>query len=205
MKKGADGAPVHPISEDRIGVYIDTRQLVIATATGFHTIDLQFNTGLEDEIATLTSGLNSIRFSRSANTSDVSGETVEGLIGMPVDTHIKEDTGYRRMRERLAEAYRVSAERRRHHAYRVANEVLSYGSDITVNDYAFRAAGMRISGKRRKAGRSIQSNAPAKILEIIDKKLLAAGKSPMKRVRISVDHSIDDFRQHYAEILRDTS
>lgn len=194
VKRDSEGQPLHAISDARIGIYIDTRALVVASSDGYHTIDLTYDSGLDDEILRLNLYMKRSRYISNPGNFDEKGN----MIAASPEWHYS--SSYKKARTRAAELSRIAAERRRIRTCAIANEVLTYGSHITVNDYSFKAAGRR-EGDMRKAGHTIERNAPAGILETIDRKLVASGREPMKRVRIEVDHDIPEFRKHYARQL----
>ena len=194
VKRDADGNRLHPVCDGAIGVYIDTRALVIATPEETHTIDLTFDTGLDEQIAEVTRYME-----RSRRRSNPANYEADGSVRRVSESlNWVYSKNYMKAKDRLADLKRIAAEKRRAHAYTIANEVLSYGSRITVNDYSYK-------GARAKAGRSIEHNTPAQILTIIDRKLAAEGLPPMTRKKLRVDHSLPDFRERCARELLENS
>ena len=185
VKHAADGSLLHPIKDASIGIYIDASTLTIATSEDeIHTIDISSEDPKTIERSRRISELKSY-MAHSRNISHT------------------ETNNYIRAREQLSDLYRIEAEQRKIRAYSIANEVLSYGSDICVNDYQF-AYVQSHSGYSRnpdRGSKKIRDNAPAQILRILDNKLVAAGKEPVKRVKIRIDRTIPDYREQAAKRL----
>ncbi len=207
-KKDVEGHILHEVNTGAIGIYIDTRYLVIANAKCIHTIDLNFDTEYSLEIEQI------LRYmERSSRISNPDNFTENGNLRKTDNEEEltwKYSKRYAKARKRLNNLKRIEAERRKIRSYTIANEVLSHGSDIVINDYSFKGAEMRIydesSGRyKKKAGSVIAANVPAQILTIIDKKLIASGHNKMIRKHITVDFTIPDYRAYYARYLLDST
>lgn len=236
VKRDADGSILHPIGDGTVGIYIDTRALTVAYfdadpeahsdsddsssegVISYKKYDLDFNTGCDEEITRLNHYMMRSRRRSNPEYFDSEGNIKPEYTDTNRKLSWQYSHSYIKARDRVADLKRIKGERTRIRSGAIANEILSYGSRITVNDYSFRGAVRRgrsgghpgrqsdvmpetPSRELRKAGRVIEHNAPAQILELIDKKLAARGLDPMKRVHLEVDHSIPDFREHYARQL----
>jgi hypothetical protein len=121
---------------------------------------------------------------------------------------------YRDARNKKANLQRIETEQRSIQRHILANEILSYGDRVVVNDYPFQWAAMRKqfeegdevteSGrpkKKRKKGSEIGHNAPAILVTLMDAKLKAAGYQGVEKVKLKdMDYSAG-YRQYYAAKL----
>ena len=81
-----------------------------------------------------------------------------------------------------------------------------------MNKFDFKQAQRRKSGNPTKAdgspaskamaGETIKNNAPSMLVTILNRKLVSAGFSEVKRVKLEVDRNIKDYRSRYAKELQ---
>lgn len=213
VKKNDNGENLHSISQGDVGIHIDTRYITIASKDGIKTIDLSYNYDIEDKIASLQVYIdNSRRISNPENYND-DGTIKKGRMrnGQRITLKWTYSNGYKKAVNEIANLKRKAAESRKIRANIIANDILSIGSHIVVNDFSFRDAKRKkkkvdysISGKqltKKHDRKAIEQNAPAQILNIIDRKLVSAGLDTIKRKNIEIDKSKDDYREYYAKEL----
>ncbi len=98
---------------------------------------------------------------------------------------------YKKLRQKRKELYRKVAVRRKMSHEKIANDILSLGSDIRVETMRFQSLQKRAknttrnhtNGKinqKKRFGKSIANRAPAMLLTIIDRKLNYEGRSIKK-------------------------
>ena len=213
VKKNAAGEPIHPINEGALGIYIDTRYITIANKEGIRTIDLRHNDEMEDKITSLQVYADKSRRISNPENYNEDGTIKHGLVknGQHVALIWNNSNGYKKAVNEIANLKRKAAENRKIRSNIIANEILSLGNHIVVNDFSFREAQMRkitdeysTSGRRlpkKRNGKEIEQNAPGQILAILDKKLVSAGFEMINRKKIEIDKTMEDYRQYYAKKL----
>ena len=210
------GEQVHKIGTDKIGVYIDTRTITISNKDKVFTKDISFgNDDIEAKVTALQQYMEHSRRATNPDNFNADGTIKKGLWkdGQRVRLTWKFSNGYKKAKDELANILRVKAEQRKLRNTILANEVLSYGSEIIVNDYPFQAAAMRkkkdeltekgTPASKAKAGKVIGENAPADIVLMIDTKLKGAGYQGVQKEKLSsIDYQKDKYREFYANEMR---
>lgn len=212
---GNSGEIKNIIGKGRVGVYIDTESICIAYKDGVIYRDLsEAIPDYSNEIAEQQIIMCEAR--RRANPENYNSDgTIKN--GIMVDGKRQRLTwirtrAYKDARNRMANLQRVEAERRTIQRHILANEILSYGDHIVVNDYPFQWASMRKkfeegdelteSGrpkKKRKKGAEIGHNAPATLVMFLDQKLKSAGYQGVEKVKLKdMDYSAG-YRKYYAK------
>lgn len=217
IKYDKDGNEKHKIGKGRVGVYIDTTSVTICTKDGIIHKDLSDKIpDFSEEIAEEQRIMDEA--SRRANPDNYNEDgTIKN--GIMVDGKRRKLTwirtnAYKNARNRKANLQRIETEQRRLQRNILANEILSFGDEIIVNDYNFQAAAMRRkfeegderteSGrykKKKKAGATIGKNAPAMLVTIIDNKLKAAGYDGVEKKKLSDMDFSEGYRQYYARMM----
>ncbi len=218
IKRDADGNEIHPIGDKKLGIYIDTVSVTVTDGENTVTIDLRFENDREEEIGDLYRYMDTSKRISNAENFNEDGTIKKGLIeqGRKIPLKWNYSHGYINARNQLANIKRIHAEQRRIRANIIANSVLEMGSDIRINDYNFQIAAHRRKLKederltkdgknkrKKKGGKNIIENAPATIVNLLDTKLKARGYDGVKKYKISVDNTMDDYRSFYAKQLLD--
>ena len=222
IKYDAHGKELHPVGDAKIGIYIDTTSITIATKKGFSVIDIRIRNDIEEKIAGINRYLDKSRRANNPDNFNEDGTIKKGNIveGKRVRLTWKNSNSYNKARNKKANLQRVQSEQRKIRANKIANEIMAMGSDIIINDYPFQAAAMRKKfeeghekdekgrhKKRSKAGKAIGENAPAMIVSILDTKLKGRGYAGVTKKKLTnVDYSKEEYRKFYAsELLRELS
>ncbi|MCR5670677.1 MAG: hypothetical protein K6G10_06695 [Butyrivibrio sp.] len=222
VKYDKKGKELHPVGNEKLGIYIDTTTLTIATKESIKTIDITMDNKIEEEIAEINRYLDSSRRATNPENFNEDGTIKKGIIkdGQRLPLKWVYSNGYKKARDKKANLQRVQAEQRKLRANKLANEIMAMGSDIIINDYPFQAAAMRKKfkegeekddkgrfKKKAKAGKAIGENAPAMIVTILDNKLKARGYQGVTKKKLeNVDYQKDGYRKFYAsEMLREIS
>lgn len=205
------------IGTGKVGVYIDTTSVTICTKDGLFSKDLSDAIpDFQDKIAEQQRIMDEA--SRRTNPDNYNEDgTIKN--GVMVDGKRRRLTwirtrAYKEARDKKANLQRIESEQRSIKRHILANEILSYGDHIVVNDYPFQWAAMRKqyeegdevteSGrpkKKRKKGSEIGHNAPAILVTLMDAKLKAAGYQGVEKVKLKdMDYSAG-YRQYYATKL----
>ena len=133
VKRDVDGSLVHPISDGKMGIFVDINSLTIVSADQCRTIDLSFDNVYAKEIKEISEYLN-----RSRRINNPENFTVNGRIKTSEDGYVwNYSHKYHKAMDRMAELKRKAAEQRRIRSFSIANEVLSIGSNICVNEYLY--------------------------------------------------------------------
>ena len=202
------------IGSGRVGVYIDTTSVCICTKDGLIYKDLSEEIpDFQDEIADQQRVMDEA--SRRANPCNYNedGTIKHGIMENGKRRRLTwvRTKAYRDARNKKANLQRVETEQRSIQRHILANEILSYGDHIVVNDYPFQWAAMRKkfeegeepteSGrpkKKRKKGDEIGHNAPATLVMLMDQKLKVAGYQGVEKIKLKdIDYSAG-YRQYYA-------
>ncbi len=214
-----DGTPVNMINEGKIGVYIDTTSITIAKDDG--TIkEFDLNDGIisyQDEIAEYQRHMAASRMAMNPDNFNEDGTIKNGVMedGKRHKLIWSYSNAYKHSRSEVANLRRKEKETRKNERYCVANKILEYGSDITINDYPFQVAAMRkklAEGedkdekgrpiKKKKAGDAIGKLAPAEVVRILDQKLDAANLNKVNKVKLkNINKEMEDYRKFYAKEL----
>lgn len=177
-----DGIPPHrEIAPGKVGIDIGTSTIAIASSNG--VLFKELGEGIykiDDEIKRLT---RIVEHKRRLNNPDNFNE--DGTIRKNTKNFKKvwhNSKAYLRARAQLHDMYQNRARRLEESHNRLANEILTYGSDIYVEGMEFkglqkRAKKTEISEKtgkykrKKRFGKTLKDHAPSKALSIIDRKL----------------------------------
>lgn len=213
IKYNEDGERLHDIGTGRVGIYIDTKYVVVTTAEGTKTLDISFHKDVSEEVSDLQNLMENARRAVNPDNYNENGTIKKGIFkdGQRHPLHWNYSKAYMRYKAQLSDIHRKQAEQRKIRANVIANEILSLGNDIVVNDYPFQAAAMRkkedkmkangTPASKKKAGKRIGENAPATIVSIIDQKLKSNGYDGITKKKLKVDQSITDYREFYSAKL----
>lgn len=216
MKLNGNGERKHPIGNKKVGLFIDTVSLTIATDTECQTIrldELHDYKRHEEQIAELQRYMDkSKRISNPENFNE-DGTIKNGIVkdGVRNKLHWTYSKGYKAARDKKANIQRVDAENRKLDYEILANLIMAFGPDIIVNKVDFKKIQRRKSGEPKKkdgspsskamAGETIRDNAPAMLIEILNRKLISAGYEGVTKVKLDVDKTMKGYRTYYAKEL----
>lgn len=205
------------IGSGKVGVYIDTSSVTICTKDGIISKDLTDSIpDFSEQIAEQQRIMDEA--SRRANPDNYNedGTIKHGIMvdGKRRKLNWVRTKAYKDARNKKANLQRVETEQRSIARHILANEILSYGDQIVVNDYPFQYAAMRRkfeegeelteSGrpkKKKKKGAEIGHNTPATLVMLMDQKLKSAGYQGVEKVKLKdMDYSAG-YRQYYAKML----
>lgn len=214
IKYNKDGKELHPVGKEKMGIYIDTRTLTIATKDSITTTDISFPNIIEEEIADIQRYLDSSRRATNPDNYNEDGTIKKGIVkdGQRLPLKWVYSNSYKKSRNKLANLQRVLAEQRKIRANKIANNIIAIGSEVIINDYPFQQAAMRKQfpegeekdengcfKKKAKAGKIIGENAPAMIVTILDNKLKGRGYQGVTKKKLKdVDYLKDGYRKFYA-------
>lgn len=217
IKYNKDGEELHPVGNKKLGVYIDTTSITITDDKSTKHIDISFKSDIEDKKAELQRYMDASRRANNPDNFNEDGTIKKGIIKDGKRTRLiwNNSKGYLKAKDELANLLRVQAEQRKLRANKIANEIMSLGADICINDYPFQAAAMRKKfpegeeldekgkpKKKKKAGKKIGENAPFMIVTILDNKLKGRGYAGVKKVKLKdVDYQMSDYRSYYSNVL----
>lgn len=216
IKIDKNGGKKHLIGDKKVGLYIDTVSITIATDTDCKTIrfnELHNYEKNKEKIADINRYLDTSRRISNPENFNEDGTIKKGIMkdGVRQKLAWTNSKGYYKAKDKKADIQRVDAENRKIDHEILANLIISFGHDITVNKVDFKKLQTRKKGNPVKkdgspaskamAGETIGDNAPAMLLSILDRKLLSAGYTGITKETIEVDKTIKDYRAHYAKEL----
>ncbi len=213
IKYKTDSSRLHDIGEGRVGLYIDTKYVVVTTAEETKTLDISFQNDVSEEISELQNLMENSRRAKNPDNYNEDGTIKKGIFkdGQRRPLYWIYSNTYMKYKAQLSDIYRKQAKQRKIRANIIANEILSLGNDIIVNDYPFQAAAMRkkedklkadgTPASKARAGKRIGENAPAMIVSIIDQKLKSNGYDGVTKKKIKVDHNLAEYRKFYSSEL----
>lgn len=208
-----DGNLKNPVGHGKVGMYIDTTSVTLALPNGdVQYISLKSDGKTAAKIAELQRYMEASRRAMNPDNYNEDGTIKKGIWedGRIRRLHWVESNGYKCAKQKLRNLYRVESENRTLVRQVLANQILSYGDEIVVNDYAFQSAAMRkkvkneATGeveKHKKAGKAIGENAPATLVMLIESKLKAKAGNGITRVKLDVDFEKEKYREFYAKEL----
>lgn len=178
-KLDRQGVEKHPIGQGKVGVYIDSGSVTIATQTETRTFPL--NTGNEDlekEKAELMRFLEASRRASNPENFYPSGaiRRRSRQQGKKAARTWNYSNHYKAARAKLADLYRVEAENRRLERTRIANEILGYGNEFTIN-------------------------APGLLTQLLKQKAEDGGKGSVRVVSLEETDKTGDYRERFARKL----
>ena len=206
VKKHKNGKPIHKIKEAPLGIYIDTRYVTVAHKNGVKTFDLSTDDSTECEIVRLRAYIHASTVVSNPENYNPDGTLVKSPVknGQKLPLEWNYSNGCKKAFDRIADLNRKAAENRKIRANIIANEILSMGNSIVVNDFTFKEPGKKqtaLTGTPASIRKSIGQNAPAQILTILDRKLTSAGFDTIKQVEIKVNTSKENYREDSAKDL----
>ena len=178
----------HPIGKGDVGIDIGTSTIAYAATNDVKILELaDMVQSIEDKKRRL---LRKMDRSRRATNPDNFKE--DGTIKKQGNKKVSWvfSNHYKKNREQLKELYRKQADVRKYQHECLANEIVSLGDTIYVEQMSFQGLAKRAKktetndkGKfkqKKRFGKTIANRAPAMLLEIIDRKLAYEGKSLVK-------------------------
>lgn len=217
VKLTKNGERKHPIGNKKVGVFIDTVSVTIATDSECATVrldELHDYSAHEQQIAEINRYLDTSRRISNPNNYNPDGTVKQGIMKDGVRQKLKwvYSKGYKKARDKKANIQRVDAENRRLDHEILANMIMAFGSDITINKFDFKKAQERKKGEpkktdgspasKAKAGEKIRDNAPATLIMVLNRKLISAGyKGVEKKELKDVNTTMKGYREHYAKML----
>jgi hypothetical protein len=209
-KYDKDGNEKNPINKGKVGMYIDTSH-VVYTADGENFTDISLEDTDTDiyydtKIKALQQYLDNSRRAMNPDNFNEDGTCKKGIYvdGKRYRLKWNFSNGYKKAVAELKDLHRVQAENRKLERINIANEILSHGNMIMVNDYPFQAAAMRKketeneNDKKKKAGYSVGHNAPATLVMLLDTKLSSANFAGVEKTKIKDLQKDDGYRERYA-------
>jgi len=193
VKYTVSGEEKHPIGTGRIGLFVTTSNVTVASEKGIRKYSL--SDGVADHSERIDELLRYMENSRRAMNSDNYNEDGTIKKGIMVEGERrplkwKYSKGYYKAKDELSELYRLEKIHRELHHHKLANDILSLGNDIRTNDYSFAYAARRSEkdemkkdgtpASKKRGGKNINKNAPAFLIEIIAKKLKYMDKEIVK-------------------------
>jgi hypothetical protein len=209
-KYDKDGNEKNPINKGKVGMYIDTSHVVYTTDgetfTDISLEDTDNDIYYDTKIKELQQYLDNSRRAMNPDNFNEDGTIKKGVVvdGKRYRLKWTFSNGYRKAVAKLKDLHRVQAENRKLERIRIANEILSHGNNIMVNDYPFQLSAMRKketekeNDKKKKAGYSVGHNAPAMLVTLIDTKLASAGYVGVEKTKIKDLEKEDGYRERYA-------
>jgi hypothetical protein len=206
-----DGVIKNPINEGKVGIYVDTSQVVYTTdGKTFTTIsleDTEKDIYYDTKIAEIQRYLDNSRRATNPENYNSDGTIKKGNMqdGKRYKLRWNLSKGYYKALAELKDLYRVQSENRKLERIVIANEILSHGNCIAVNDYPFQWAAMRKketkseNERKKKAGYAVGHNAPAMLVTLIDAKLTSAGNCGVTKIKISDIDKSDGYRKFYTK------
>jgi hypothetical protein len=211
LRYDKEGNVKNPIADGKVGIYIDTTHVVYTTDgknfTDINLEDKDADAYYDARIKELQQYLDNSRRATNPENFNADGTCKKGIWidGERYRLKWKFSNGYYKGVAELKDLYRVQAENRKLERINIANEILSHGSDIMVNDYPFQAAAMRKketkkeNESKKKAGYAIGHNAPAMLVTLMDTKLKSAGYAGVCRRKIKDLEKAAGYRERYAK------
>lgn len=210
-KRDKDGNEKNPINDGKVGIYIDTSH-VVYTTDGENFTDVSLEDADTDiyydaKIKKLQQYLESSRRATNPENFNEDGTIKKGVYAEGKRHRLRWtfSNGYIKAKAEKKDLERVQAENRKLRRIEIANEILSHGNHVMVNDYPFQVAAMRKketeneNDKKKKAGYSVGHNAPGTLIMLIDQKLASAGYTGVEKVKIKDLEKSDSYRERYAK------
>ena len=210
------GEVLHPIKNGKLGIYIDSRYVVVCDEMkNCHTYDLLgFSQLHENEIVELSRYMDrSMRINNPENFNS-DGTIKKGIIknGKRRRLYWKNSRKYYLAKDKVADLYRKDSETRKIQRNMLANTILTMGDDIVVNDFPFELAKQRkkkdeltkkgTSKSKKKAGAIIQKTAPSALVTTMEAKLAAKENSKISKVKLeNINKKEKNYRENCARLL----
>lgn len=197
----------HPIKDGKVGVYITTKNVTVATPE--RIINYSLSEGCpnySDRITELQRYMdNSRRASNPENFND-DGTIKKGIMVNGERQRLKWtfSNRYKKAKDEVAELKRLEKVHRELHHQKLANEILALGNDLRINEYSFKMA-MKRSEKdelkengtpasKKRGGKNIGENAPSMLISMIERKLANVEDAVVTKYRISDEPGYEESR-----------
>ena len=214
IKYATNGTLKHPIGSGAVGLYITTTTLTVASEQGIQVYKLS-EANKKAEIEELQRFMDRSRRATNPDNYNSDGTIKNGRIvngqRLPLEWNLSKQ--YLKARDQVAELNRKDRVQRQLHHQKLANTILELGNDIRVNDFAFARVAMRSKddvlkangtpASKKRGGKNINENAPAMLLQMIERKLQNIDGSLMKINLYEIEgfSSTKDANEAWAEYL----
>ena len=150
------GNDKHVRGKGKVGVYIDTRTVTVAAADGEIIKTYKLNEGIdhfEQEKIRLAQYMSHSRLLNNPDNFDEDGTIKKGVVVDGIRRRLKwhNSNKYYKAKDAKKDLFRVERETRRLERIRIANEILSLGNDIYINEFPFADAAKRKTEDKLKA------------------------------------------------------
>ena len=209
-----DGEVRHPIGTQKLGIYIDTHSITVAWGQPYITTthhDIYELTPYDEEIKELQRYMSHSSMLNNPENYDENGAIKKGrhVDGKTLKLSWHNSKGYVKARNRKANLQRKRREHRKNRTEVLANWIISFGHDITINDFPFQYRAMLrtedkdgTDAQKRHAGSNIGEAAPAAIVAAVDRKIKSRGYAGIKKVQLSeIDMSNPKYKDDLAKAL----
>ncbi len=206
LKYDKDGNLKHSIKDDKIAVVINSSKIAVATSDDVYEIFLEKNfESYNARIAEINQYLDKSRRISNPENYNEDGTCKKKAHGEPKNIWTN-SVGYKKAQAEKSNLQRIMKEQRKIQNNIIANEILSMGSTIYINDYKAAECAKRKEetpmtkkgtyASKAKAGKRIGENAPGQLMTLIDNKLEAAGYDKMHRVKYDKEeHTKKDIKE----------
>lgn len=185
------GEPVvkhRSIGEGRVGIDIGTQSIAIVSAKQAHLWELADRVNMNhDRMLRLQRKMDASR--RSTNPDNYNKD---GTVRKGIKLRWTQSARYRKLAGQVRELQRKNADIRKYQHIRLANYILSLGSEIYVEDMNYRAMQRRARKteknkngrfkRKKRFGKSLANKAPSMFLTILDGKLQRTTGNGLRRV-----------------------
>jgi hypothetical protein len=205
-----DGNEKNPINEGKVGMYIDTSHVVYTTDgetfTDISLEDTDTDIYYDTKMKELQQYLDNSKRATNPENFNEDGTIKKGIYVEGKRHKLKwtYSNGHKKAVAKLRDLHRVRAENRKLERIKIANEILSHGNRVAVNDYPFQKVAMRKketeneNDKKKQGGYSIGHNAPAMLVSLIDMRLKTAGYNGVKKKKLKNIEKSEGYRERYA-------
>ena len=214
------GNDKHVRGKGKVGVYIDTRTVTVAAADGEIIKTYKLNEGIdhfEQEKIRLNQYMSHSRLLNNPDNFDEDGTIKKGVVVDGIRRRLKwhNSNKYYKAKDAKKDLFRVERETRRLERIRIANEILSLGNDIYINEFPFADAAKRKTedklkadgtpASKAKAGKAIGENAPGVLVTLLRNKIESTGEGRVTELAIEAPKERrKGYREEYAlTFLRD--
>lgn len=196
----------HPVGNGKIGIYVTTKFVTVATDD--RIVTYQLSEGVPDyseKLAELNQFMDRSRRATNPDNFNEDGTIKKGIIveGQRKPLKWNYSKSYNRAKGEYAELKRLERVKRELHHRKLTNEILSFGDELHINDYSFAFAARRSDGEefdengkqksKKRAGKNIGENAPAMLISMLEKNVIAAGGS-IKKYNLSEETDYETTR-----------
>lgn len=197
----------HPVRDGKVGVYITTKNVTVATKD--RIINYSLSEGCpnySDRIAELQRYMDNSRRATNPDNFNEDGTIKKGIV-IDGERHRLKWTfsnRYNKAKNEVTELKRLERVHRELHHQKLANEILALGNDIRVNEYSFKMAAMRSKedelkengtpASKKRGGKNISENAPAMLISMIEQKLSRAEDGVLTKYRLNEESGFSESR-----------